>query len=189
MRITNIAPGVTIHKEIRARNGNGPGPASGVTVTARRRPTGQVNVSSTTVNLGGTVSLTATASDPDGGPVTYLWSAPSGSFDAPDRASATWTAPAVAGRVPIRLTVTDDEGEKGVATVNINVRDDSSDDGDGRTDGGGGGGGNLLPDNGDDTGTTTPGGGGEQETEPEDVDEPRAAYDLGPLPSTWEYVE
>ena len=90
---------------------------------------------------GGTVSLTATVHDPDGGPVTYQWEAPSGSFDATDRASVTWTAPSVAGPLSIRLTVTDDEGEKWSATVTVTVRDEDDDDPGGGPGGGGPGGG------------------------------------------------
>lgn len=142
--ITNIAPGVTILYALRARNANGPGSSSSVTVTARRRPAGQVQVSSTKTGLGGTVSLTAMAHDPDGGPLTYLWEAGAGSFDATDRASATWTAPSAAGRFQIRLTVTDDEGETGIATVDITVRGGGG-TGDADDGSGGGGGGSDSP--------------------------------------------
>ena len=148
-RFGYIAGGVTVRFEIRARNANGPGSSSDVTVTAQSPPIVRVVVSSTTVRPGGTVSLTATARDEDGGPVTYLWEAPSGSFDATDRASVTWTAPSVAGRVRISLTVTDDEGDTTIGTVDITV-------------GGGGGGGGTggSGGTGDDSGTGGGGGGG-----------------------------
>ena len=80
-----------------------------------------VTASATSVSAGGAVVLTATASDPDGGSVTYAWSSPSGSFDATDGASATWTAPPEPGAVEIRVTVTDDEGETASAAVTVTV--------------------------------------------------------------------
>ncbi len=74
-----------------------------------------------TVAPGGAVLLTATASDPDGGELTYAWSAPSGSFDATDQATVTWTAPSGAGPVEIAVTVTDDEGQTASASVTVTV--------------------------------------------------------------------
>ena len=151
VRFGNVAGGVTVRFEIRARNANGPGSSSDVTVTAQSPPIVRVVVSSTTVGRGGTVSLTATARDEDGGPVTYLWEAPSGSFDATDRASVTWTAPSVAGRVRISLTVTDDEGDTTSGTVEITVGGGGSGSGSGGGTGSssgtgdGGGGGVTLP--------------------------------------------
>ena len=84
-------------------------------------PTVSVRASAKAVSPGGAVELTATASDPDGGPVTYAWSSPSGSFDARDGATATWTAPPAPGEVEIRVTVTDDEGDTASATVTVTV--------------------------------------------------------------------
>ena len=84
-------------------------------------PTVSVTPSAKTVSAGGEVMLTATARDPDGGSVTYAWSSPSGSFDATDGASATWTAPPEPGAVEIRVTVTDDEGDTASAAVTVTV--------------------------------------------------------------------
>ena len=92
-----------------------------VTVTAPAAPTVTVAADSTSVRPEGTVQLTATAEDPDGGEVTYAWSAASGSFDATDQATATWTAPAAPGPEEIQVTVTDDEGETASDTVTVTV--------------------------------------------------------------------
>lgn len=71
---------------------------------------------------GGEVQLTATASDPDGDPLTYAWSAAEGSFDgATDAATARWTAPAAAGRVELRVRVSDGRGASASATVTVEV--------------------------------------------------------------------
>ena len=92
-----------------------------VTVTVVAAPTVTVAADPTSVRPGGTVQLTATAEDPDGGEVTYAWSAASGSFDATDQATATWTAPSESGPVDITVTVTDDEGETASDTVAVRV--------------------------------------------------------------------
>ena len=65
------------------------------------------------VGAGFEVVLSVDAHDPDGGELTYAWSASAGSFDPPeaDQAVVTWTAPPAPGEVEIRVTVTDDEGE------------------------------------------------------------------------------
>ena len=75
----------------------------------------------TEVPRGGTVRLTAEASDPDGGTVAYAWSAGSGTFDRTDAATAVWTAPNATGNVDVRVTVTDDEGDTADATATIAV--------------------------------------------------------------------
>jgi len=57
------------------------------------------------------VTLTVTAHDPDvGDSISYLWSAPSGSFNFDNKASVEWTAPATAGHVYITVKVTDNHG-------------------------------------------------------------------------------
>ena len=122
---------------VMSNSAENPAASDRVTVTVERRaapppppqppppstdpPTVSVTASAKMVSAGGAVELTATARDPDGGPVTYAWSAPSGSFDATDGAAATWTAPPEPGAVDIRVTVTDDEGDTASATVTVTV--------------------------------------------------------------------
>ena len=63
----------------------------------------------------------ATATDPDGDPVTYLWTAPSGTFSAPTGQNTNWTAPATVGNVPLTVTATDSRGGTATATVIVQV--------------------------------------------------------------------
>ena len=101
-----------------------------VTVTVLPRPGPPTNRSPTVtascdpyeVAPGGEVRLSATASDPDGDPLTYAWSAPQGSFDgATDAATARWTAPAQTGRVTVRVKVSDGQGGSASADVTVQV--------------------------------------------------------------------
>jgi hypothetical protein len=74
------------------------------------------------VGPGGEVRLTAEASDPDGDPLTYAWSAPRGGFEGrTDAAAARWRAPADTGRFTIRVRVSDGLGETASATVRVEV--------------------------------------------------------------------
>ena len=62
------------------------------------------------IEAGGTLALAASATDEDGDPLTYRWTATAGSFDPASAtgASVQWTAPAAEGAATITLTVTDD---------------------------------------------------------------------------------
>ena len=50
--------------------------------------------------------MTAEASDPDGDPLTYRWTAPGGMLTSPAERQTTWTAPQQEGTVPVTVTVT-----------------------------------------------------------------------------------
>jgi alpha-tubulin suppressor-like RCC1 family protein len=81
-----------------------------------------------TVEIGGTVVLTAAASDANAGDsLTYAWSAPSGSFAQPGSLSTTWTAPASAAVVPLTLTVTDSKGVNARVTFHVTVNSGKGD--------------------------------------------------------------
>ena len=83
------------------------------TVTARCNPTMvQVDDRSTCV---------ADAQDPDGDPLTYRWSAPTGTLDLPAGQQTPWTAPGEPGPVPISVTVTDGRGGSASDTVTVQV--------------------------------------------------------------------
>ena len=74
-----------------------------------------------TVARGGRVRLEAKATDPDGDPLTYAWSAPAGSFSGANEAVARWTAPAEPGGVTIRVEVSDGRGGSASAAVTVDV--------------------------------------------------------------------
>ncbi|RKH34578.1 kelch-like protein [Corallococcus praedator] len=78
--------------------------------------------SSTSVAEGGSISLTATAHDPNpGDTLSYAWSATAGSFSAPSAAATSWTAPASTGIQTLTLTVTDSRGLSSSVVLAVNV--------------------------------------------------------------------
>jgi hypothetical protein len=81
-----------------------------------------LSASPASVDPGGVVSLSATATDANAGDVlTYAWSAPTGTFTQPGSLSTSWTAPSAAGNVPLTLTVTDSKGAQGRMTFTVSV--------------------------------------------------------------------
>ena len=98
-----------------------------ITITVRRvnrTPTVMIETGPQTVDGGGaSVSLDATASDPDGDPLTYSWSG-SGSFEDENSLDTKWTAPAAQSTDrTYKLTVTVSDGSLSTnASVSITVR-------------------------------------------------------------------
>ncbi|MCE2539495.1 MAG: OmpA family protein [Acidobacteria bacterium] len=91
---------------------------------ANRPPVVSVSCDPCEVEFGDEVRLRADASDPDGDPLAFRWSAPAGNFtDATDRATTRWQAPVQEGPVPITATVTDGRGGSAsdAATVLVNA--------------------------------------------------------------------
>jgi peptidoglycan-associated lipoprotein len=70
---------------------------------------------------GGQSRLSASATDPEGGAVTYRWTAPSGSFNPTDGANTTFTAPAQEGNVPVTVTAQDSQGAQATASLTLQV--------------------------------------------------------------------
>jgi len=66
-------------------------------------------------------TVTATAQDPDGDPLTYRWTTPTGALATPTAVQSTWTAPQQEGTVPVTVTVNDGKGGMASDTVNIQV--------------------------------------------------------------------
>ncbi len=90
--------------------------------TPNRLPTVLVSCAPCVVGPGGETELTATASDPDGDPLTYAWSAAEGSLTGPtDETLARWRAPDREGRYTVRVEVSDGLGGTAAATVTIEV--------------------------------------------------------------------
>ena len=88
---------------------------------ANRPPTVSASCDPCEVQVGETSNMAATASNPDNDPLTYRWSAPTGTFDRANEATAVWTAPNQAGPVPISVTVDDGRGGTASDTVTVQV--------------------------------------------------------------------
>jgi outer membrane protein OmpA-like peptidoglycan-associated protein len=73
------------------------------------------------IEPGGTSRLTATATDPEGGPVTYRWTAPTGTLSPSDAANTTFTAPSQEGNVAATVTASDNQGLEGTSSVTLQV--------------------------------------------------------------------
>ncbi len=87
-----------------------------------RHPTVTLSCAPCEVERGGEAILTATASDPDGDPLTYSWSASDGVITgSDDTAVVRWTAPDRVGTVTIRVRVSDGRGGRESARADIEV--------------------------------------------------------------------
>jgi len=87
------------------------------------------SASATTVNEQQAITLSVTAEDPDGDPLTYAWSqtapgSPTGTFSNPSVSNPTWTAPDVTanGTYTLRVTITDGQGGSTQGSINITVQ-------------------------------------------------------------------
>ncbi|RKI74842.1 kelch-like protein [Corallococcus sp. AB049A] len=81
-----------------------------------------VAVNPSTVAAGGTVSLYASAHDPNPEDmISYAWSATAGTISAPTERFTSWTAPTSAGLQTVTLTVTDSRGLASSALLFVNV--------------------------------------------------------------------
>jgi outer membrane protein OmpA-like peptidoglycan-associated protein len=85
-----------------------------------RPPTVKARCEPCTIEIGKTSTITADAQDPDGDPLTYRWSAPTGSIANPADRQTIFTAPMVEGPVPVTVTV--DDGKSGTATDTITIQ-------------------------------------------------------------------
>ncbi|KFE65314.1 Kelch repeat-containing protein [Hyalangium minutum] len=78
--------------------------------------------SSTSVQAGGSLSLTATLHDPNAGDtLTLAWTTSGGTFSAPAAATTSWTAPASPGLQTFTFTVTDSQGAAVSVSLTVNV--------------------------------------------------------------------
>ncbi|HLM48502.1 MAG TPA: hypothetical protein VK458_31850, partial [Myxococcaceae bacterium] len=83
---------------------------------------GSLVASTTSVQTGGSLSLTAAVHDPNpGDTVTVAWAASGGTFSAPSAATTSWTAPASTGVQTLTLTVTDSQGAAVSLSLTVNV--------------------------------------------------------------------
>ena len=111
-----VTEGIPSSVTVTIADDDGPGP------TGNRPPLAVVSCAPCEVEPGGEVRLTAEASDADGDPLTYAWSAPAGRFvGGTDGATARWTAPSETGRYRVGVRVTDGEGGSTEATASVTV--------------------------------------------------------------------
>ena len=74
------------------------------------------------ISIGGTVTLSAIATDADGDTLTYLWQASKGQFTDPTNHVTLWTAPTdFTGVFQITVTVTDGNGGMDIDYVDVTV--------------------------------------------------------------------
>ena len=97
-----------------------PPPAPRPDPPANRPPTVGAVCDPCEVEPGGTSTVTANANDPDGDPLTYRWTAPTGTLSPSDQRTSTWTAPNADGPVPVTVTV--DDGRGGTASDTTTIR-------------------------------------------------------------------
>ena len=86
-----------------------------------RPPTVRAACDPCTVQVGANSTVTATAQDPDGDPLTYRWTAPTGTFANQANRQTAWTAPQQEGPVPVTVTVNDGRGGTASDSVTIQV--------------------------------------------------------------------
>jgi outer membrane protein OmpA-like peptidoglycan-associated protein len=86
-----------------------------------RPPTVRARCEPCTVEIGRTSTVIADASDPDGDPITYQWSAPAGTLANRADRQTPWTAPMQEGPVPVTITVSDGRGGTATDAVTIQV--------------------------------------------------------------------
>jgi peptidoglycan-associated lipoprotein len=99
-----------------------PAPAAPPAAAINRPPTVNIQCNPCVVEPGQSSSLTAQGTDPEGGPLTYLWSAPAGTFKPTDAPNTTWTAPQQEGPVQVTVTVTDNAKNQAQATATLLVQ-------------------------------------------------------------------
>jgi len=87
-----------------------------------RPPTVTVQCNPCILEPGQTSQLTAQATDPEGGPLTYAWTVQQGTVNPPNAATTTFTAPNQEGSVQATVTVTDNAKNQASASTNLLVR-------------------------------------------------------------------
>ena len=95
--------------------------APSAATSANRPPSVRVRCQPCSIAAGGTVTISADATDPDHDRLSYAWSAPSGAIAAAGAQQTSWTAPPQDGPVPVAITVTDGKGGLASDAITIQV--------------------------------------------------------------------
>ena len=100
-----------------------PAPAPPPPPPPNRNPqfAGGVNCDPCILEPGQTSRLSATATDPDGDPVTFRWTTPQGTFSTSSAQNTVWTAPNTPGNVPVTVTAEDNRGGSATSSVTLQV--------------------------------------------------------------------
>jgi peptidoglycan-associated lipoprotein len=100
-----------------------PAPAPAPPPPANRNPVFAANAACDpcVVEVGRTSNLTATATDPDGDPVTFEWTVPQGTLSSSTVPNTVWTAPNTPGNVTATVTARDNRGGVAASTVGLQV--------------------------------------------------------------------
>jgi protocatechuate 3,4-dioxygenase beta subunit len=130
-----VSSETTFQLRVTAADGKGGTDTETVAVTVRayvnNAPTitAGPSASATTVNEQQSITLSVTASDADGDPLTYAWSqtapgSPMGTFSSASAREPTWTAPDVtaSGTYTLRVTVSDGQGGSAQGSIDITVQ-------------------------------------------------------------------
>jgi peptidoglycan-associated lipoprotein len=89
---------------------------------ANRPPTVSIVCDPTVLEPGATSACRAQATDPEGGPLTYRWSAPAGSFNPTDAPNTTFTAPQQEGPVTVTVVAADNAKNEAQASASLLVQ-------------------------------------------------------------------
>jgi peptidoglycan-associated lipoprotein len=99
-----------------------PAPPAPPPAAVNRPPTVTVRCDPSVLEPGANSACTAQATDPEGGPLTYRWSAPAGTFKPTDAPNTTFTAPQQEGPVTVTVTVTDNAKNDAQASATLLVQ-------------------------------------------------------------------
>jgi len=87
-----------------------------------RPPTVSIKCDPGVVDPNGVSNCVAQGTDPEGGPLTYRWTAPAGAFKPTDAPNTSFTAPGQEGPVNVTVTVTDNAKNESQATASLLVQ-------------------------------------------------------------------
>jgi hypothetical protein len=117
------AGSVTVTCKVVDTQGNAASSTTTVAVQAAQSqpPTVSCSANPAAVTLGGSVAITAVASSPEGRPLTYSWSASSGTISGTGNVATLNTTGAAAGTITVTCKVADNQGLTASATTAVTV--------------------------------------------------------------------